>query len=186
MSAEFAPKKLANLLRELFGRAVKVDTADLLTMSPDTTNWVAVYGGNTGKTTGVCVCDLAFAAHAAAALCLIPPATAKESISSRKLDPLLAENLREIMNVCSQLFVASESGRITLQSVTSAAQCNSEEAKKMASAPSQKCGMKLSIEGYGDGMVSLLTQCGNLSDPTIFDPSISNLQAALDSSHRCW
>jgi hypothetical protein len=87
MSAEFAPKKVANLLRELFGRAVKVDTADLLTMSPDTTNWVAVYGGNTGKTTGVCVCDLAFAANAAAALCLIPPATAKESISSRKLDP---------------------------------------------------------------------------------------------------
>ena len=161
MSAEFAPKKVANLLRELFGRAVKVDTADLLTMSPDTTNWVAVYGGNTGKTTGVCVCDLAFAANAAAALCLIPPATAKESISSRKLDPLLAENLREIMNVCSQLFVASESGRITLQSVTSAAQCNSEEAKKMASAPSQKCGMKLSIEGYGDRMVALLTQCGN-------------------------
>lgn len=55
MSAEFAPKKVANLLRELFGRAVKVDTADLLTMSPVTTSWVAVYGGNTGKTTGVCV-----------------------------------------------------------------------------------------------------------------------------------
>jgi hypothetical protein len=41
---------------------------------------------------------------------LIPPATAKENIVSRKLEPPLAENLREIMNVCSQLFVASESG----------------------------------------------------------------------------
>jgi len=88
---------------------------------------------------------------------LIPPAIAKENIVSRRLEPPLAENLREIMNVCSQLFVASESGRITLQSVSSAAQCGSEEAKKMVSAPSQKCGMKLSIEGYGDGMVSLLT-----------------------------
>jgi len=156
MSAEFVPKKVANLLRELFGRAVKVDTADLLTMTPEGTNWIAVYSGNDGKIVGVCVCDLAFAANASAALCMIPPNTAKESISSRKLDPLLAENLREIMNVCSQLF-ASESGRITLQSVTSAAQCASEEAKKRVSAPSQKCGMKLSIEGYGDGMVSLLT-----------------------------
>ncbi len=156
MSVEFAPKKVANLLRELFGRAVKVDTADLLTMSPQSTNWVAVYTGNDGKTVGVCVCDLAFAANASAALCLIPPATAKENIASRKLEPSLAENLREIMNVCSQLFVASDSGRITLQSVTSAAQCSSEDVKKMVSAPSQKCGMKLSIEGYGDGMVSLL------------------------------
>jgi hypothetical protein len=157
MSAELVPKKVANLLRELLGRAVKVDTADLLTMSPEGTNWVAVYGGNDGKIVGVCVCDLAFAAYASAALCLIPTATAKESISSRKLDPLRAENLREIMNVCSQLFVAPESGRITLQSVTSVAQCVSEEAKKRVSAPSQKCGMKLSIEGYGEGIVSLLT-----------------------------
>ena len=65
--------------------------------------------GTLGRQRGF-ACDLAFAANAAAALCLIPPATAKESISSRKLDPLLAENLREIVNVCSQLFVASESG----------------------------------------------------------------------------
>lgn len=78
-------------------------------------------------------------------------------IASRKLEPSLAENLREIMNVCSQLFVASESGRITLQSVTLVAQCDSEEAKRMVSVPSQKSAMKLSIEGYGDGMVSLLT-----------------------------
>ena len=52
MSVEFAPKKVANLLRDLFGRAVKVDTADLLTMSPDSTNWVAIYSGNNGKTVG--------------------------------------------------------------------------------------------------------------------------------------
>jgi hypothetical protein len=76
---------------------------------------------------------------------------------SMRFEPPLAENLREIMNVCSQLFVASESGRITLQSVSSAAQCGSERAKKMVSAPSRTCGMKLSIEGYGDGTVSLLT-----------------------------
>jgi len=157
MITEILPKKLASLLRDLFGRVVKVDAADLVAASTNTTNWMAVYTGSDGKLAAVCICDLQFAANAAAALCLIPPATAKESISSGKLEPSLAENLREIMNVCSQLLVVPDSGRITLQSVTSIAQCASEEAKKMASSSSQKSGMKVSIEGYGEGKLSFFT-----------------------------
>jgi hypothetical protein len=118
---------------------------------------MAIYTGSDGKIVGVCVCDLEFAAYAATALCLIPPATAKVSISSRQLELSLVDNLREIMNVCSQLFVAPDSGRITLHSVTLAGQCASEDAKRIVSAPSQKCGMKFSIEGYGNGKLSLVT-----------------------------
>ena len=43
-----------------------------------------------------------------------------------------------IRNSAPASLAASASGRITLQSVTSAAQCSSEEAKKLVSAPFPK------------------------------------------------
>jgi hypothetical protein len=154
MGVEVPLKKVASLLRELLGRTVKVEPGEPLTIQSDGSHWVAVYSGSDGKTSGVCITDLQFAANASAALCLIPQATAKESVAKGKLDPSLVENLKEIMNVCSQLFVANDSGRISLQAVSLAGQC-SEETKSIVPSSPQKLGMKVSIEGYGDGKMSL-------------------------------
>ena len=81
----------------------------------------------------------------------------RSAISSQKLEPALFENLREIMYVCSQLFVANDGGRVSLDSITMAGQCSSDTTAKIATFSSQKLGMKVSIEGYGDGKASLFS-----------------------------
>jgi len=157
MSVEIARRKVGNLFRELFGRNVKVEEGEPIATSSNEPSWIAAYGAGEGKLAGVCLCDLGFAANAGAALCLIPASTAKQSVSARKLEDVLFENLKEILNVCCQLFIESGIARVTLKSVLPAAQPSAEDVKQLLDKPHQRVDMKVSIEGYGDGKLSFLT-----------------------------
>ena len=64
----------------------------------------ATYVDATGAVAFVALTDLPLVASMGAALAMIPPAMAQESIKSGKAGPMLVENAYEILNVAASLF----------------------------------------------------------------------------------
>jgi hypothetical protein len=156
MSIDLPPVKIASLLKELFGRAVDFDTASPPDLTDSAPQWAAAYGSSEGGLTVVCVCDLAFAAFAGAALSMIPAPTAKEGIQTKKLEPAILDNLHEIFNIFGQLFRGRMMDTVKLREVSLLADL-SPVAKALLAKPASQLNLEFSIDGYGDGKLSLFS-----------------------------
>lgn len=156
MSLDIVPAKIANLLKELFGRPVDFDTAPAPDLTDGTPRWGAAYGTTESGLMVVCVCDLNFAAFAGSALSMIPAATAKEGIQAKKLEPTIVENLNEIFNIFGQLFRGRMMDTVTLREVSSVDDL-SPLAKALLAKPARQANLEFSIDGYGDGKLSLFS-----------------------------
>ena len=156
MNVSVTPEKLAVLLGQILGRTVRAQKVAPTAPSPAGSSLAAIYETDNSEITTVCLSDLALAANSGAALCLIPPDRTKESIQAGNLEDLLLENFREVLNILSQLFTISGPGRVKLKSVCKASQLCAE-ASKLISSPARRLDMKLSIDGYGDGRMSVFS-----------------------------
>ena len=154
MSLDITPVKVANLLRELFGRPVDFDTAPAPDLTDNSPRWAAAYGTTEGGLMVVCVCDLAFAAFAGAALSMIPAPTAKEGIRTKQLEPTILDNLHEIFNIFGQLFRGRMMDTVTLREIGPVSDL-SPVAKALIAKPARQVDLEFSIDGYGDGKLSL-------------------------------
>jgi len=63
------------------------------------------------------ICDFAFANSAGAALCLVPAAVVNQAVQKKIVDENLIDNIKEIMNICANLFSPSETEQVRLQTV---------------------------------------------------------------------
>ena len=156
MSVEIAPARIATLLRELFGRSVDFDTSAAQDLTNNAPRWAAAYATADGMITAVCVCDLAFAAFAGAALSMIPVSTAKDGIRTQNLEPAIVDNLHEVFNIFGQLFRGRLMDSVTLREVHPLAEL-SPPAQAVLSKPARQVDLEFSIDGYGDGKLSLFT-----------------------------
>jgi len=156
MSIEIPPFKIANLLRELFGRTVDFDTSTPPDLSSPAPRWAAVYATPDGTITAVCICDLSFAAFAGAALSMIPASTAKEGIKNQKLEPVIVDNLHEVFNIFGQLFRDRIMDTVTLREVGPVGEL-SARSQGLVAKPGKQVDLMFSIEGYGDGKLSLFS-----------------------------
>jgi hypothetical protein len=156
MSIDLPPVKIASLLKELFGRSVDFDTAPPPDLSDSAPQWAAGYGTSEGGLMVVCVCDLAFAAFAGAALSMIPAPTAKEGIKTKKLEPAILDNLHEIFNIFGQLFRGRMMDTVTLREVSLLSDL-SPVAKALLGKPASQVNLEFSIDGYGNGKLSLFS-----------------------------
>lgn len=156
MSVEVTPAKIANLLRELFGRSVDFDTASAPDLANNAPRWAAAYAAADGAITAVCVCDLAFAAFAGAALSMIPLSTAKDGIRTQNLEPAILDNLHEVFNIFGQLFRGRLMDSVTLREMHPLAEL-SASARAVLSNPARQVHLEFSIDGYGDGKLSLFS-----------------------------
>ena len=102
----------------------------------------------------VIVCDVAMAAHAGAALSLIPPRVAEESVKDGELSEMLASNFAEVLNVASQLFHGAD-GHARLVDVRTGADPGDAAAAAVQS-PVGRLDLTVDIAGYGTGALSLL------------------------------
>src|SRR5579883_2786021 len=118
MSFDIAPSKIASLLRELLGRPVDFDTASAPDFNDHAPRWAAAYGTAEGGLMVVCVCDLAFAAFAGAALSMIPAPIAKEGIGTRQLEPAIIDNRHYIFDMIGQLLRGRMRDTVTLLEVS--------------------------------------------------------------------
>jgi hypothetical protein len=156
MSLEIPPAKIANLLKDLFGRPVDFDTAPAPDLADNAPRWAAVYGTGGGGLMVVCVCNLEFAAFAGAALSMIPVGAAKEGIQAKHLESSMIDNLHEVFNIFGQLFRGRLMDTVTLCEVSPLADL-SPVAKALLGKPAQQTNLEFSIEGYGDGRLSLFS-----------------------------
>ena len=59
--------------------------------------------------------------------------------------------------MCTQLFLESDTKRVTLQSVLPASQISADDVKQLMAAPTQRVDLRVSLEGYGEGKLSFFT-----------------------------
>ena len=95
---------ISKLLADIVGRPVTAKKLPPIPLTGPGMRVVAVYESDDDSIAGACICDLTFAAQAAAALVMLPSATAQESIVAGKCSPPLLENLGEILSMCRQWF----------------------------------------------------------------------------------
>ena len=112
------------------------------------------YHGSDGALLGHCLADLSFAAHAGAALSLVPADVAEDNIRRRTLEDTLRENFAEVLNVLSCLFTVDDA-RVTLRETVFPPQ---PLPGLPTSAPAAAVALlQVDISGYGTGLLSVRT-----------------------------
>ena len=144
-----SPDVLRRLLSDLFlGKGVTVKRGAPMPYPPTGAFVLVRYKSAGAQEMVVCICDLAFASAAGAALSLIPPAVVKECVRAGKLSETLAENVHEIFNVCSGLFNKPDHPRLALDAVLLPPVAHSS---LPAAKPTLRSDFEIAIDGYGSG-----------------------------------
>lgn len=113
------------------------------------------YHDGTGTLIGGCATDIALAAYASAAFCLIPSDVAQESIQGRALDETLSETFAEMLNVMTRVFVAPADARIALLETCLPPAVLPAVITGPRTAPATAAAFEVEIDGYGKGMLFL-------------------------------
>lgn len=116
----------------------------------------AVYHDDGGQVSAVCACDLELGASLGAAMTMIPARVAEEMVARKKVDEMVYDNLREIMNVMASSFNAQTNVHVRLVDVrrTPGEKLDEASAALVAQAAG-KADFEVDVPRYGTGHVSL-------------------------------
>ncbi len=145
-----------DLLAGLLGRGVvvrEVKPQGLISLDPRT---VATYIADDASLAALCTCDLTLACHAGAALSLIPPPAALESIRRTLIDEYIQDNLREVMNVAASWFNRDGFPHVKLRAVHMPKERLPDDVKTLLAEPAARQDLELDLEGYGSGKLTLV------------------------------
>ncbi len=123
---------------------VRKEPSSRLTPAPNV--MTAVYTGDNGSPAVACVCELALAAYAGAALTAIPPGAVKEAVAANNIELDMSDNFREILNICSHLFNDISTEHVALLEVS-----YGTELGAAVKASASKSEFLVEIPGYGGG-----------------------------------
>ncbi|MBI5537705.1 MAG: hypothetical protein HY898_33585 [Deltaproteobacteria bacterium] len=150
------PETVSRLLSGLLMRPITVKRSTVaLNLAAPTPAVVAHFQTNEGEVSGVCVFDLPLAAHLAACLSLVPAGVAQEAIRARSLSPGLMENFKEILNVCSQLFLADNGPRISFRGTLAFPGTIPDPVREVMFHPVTRLDVEVMIPAYGNGKMTL-------------------------------
>lgn len=157
MATTIDPNAIARLFQQiLLGRVVKAEKIPPFHLTPVDPSVTAAYSTNQEAVAGVCIADLDLVHRAGAALCMIP---ADARLKAATLDPGLADNFNEILNICAQLFAGVDRRRVSLSSLSLSSEARPTAVAALIAAPPWRLDVKLSIADYGSGRMSLLSSC---------------------------
>jgi len=112
-TTQITPLQLTEILNSLYGADATVHENDSQSPIPDP-RVVATYRTAEGQLRFAIVVDVALANSLGAALTMIPPGGAEDATAAGEVPDNIAENLHEVMNICSALFADVEHDRIVL------------------------------------------------------------------------
>lgn len=144
------PARAVEMLEPLLGE--KVQPGKGIQLKP-ATSYVATYVNGAGTLVAICALDLAFAAYAGAALSGIPAAAAKDAIAEKTITDNMAENVSEVMNIMSRVFMSDKSPHLRFQKLCRPGE---DAAVINAFAATGRCDVGVSIARYGSGSLSFL------------------------------
>lgn len=78
---------------------------------------LAIFNDASGKPVGACWCDISLANVVGAALSLMPPNVANTDTARGEISEVAMENLGEVMNIGSSIFVEQVDGAVSLGKV---------------------------------------------------------------------
>ncbi len=147
--------QVSDLLGFLFD-GLTVKAAPKLDLGAKAGLYFGVYVTDDGMPAALCACDTAFAANTGAALSMLPPNVAKESIKTRELTEVMLANLHEVMNICTRFVIHDNSTHVRLQSVCTAA-APTPAAKQVLAAVKSRMDFEVTIPKYGPGFLSAIS-----------------------------
>ena len=117
---------------------------------------VATFNDDLGNNRFAVVCELSLANSLGASLTMIPPRGAEDATKAGEVPENIAENLHEVMNICSSIFANQYHERIALDQVVLP---NSPQMEELADKiDSSECLLQVdySLGRYQSGKMSLL------------------------------
>ena len=151
------PASLAirGLFEDLLGRDCNVGPSEPLTADDLRTATVAVYADPSQQLYGVLGMQLSLAANAGAALGLLPPGAAEDSIDEKRLFPDLAENVFELCNVLTSLLNRDGAPHVKLYQVVHPGMPLPADARAVLMALGRRLDVMIEVSRYGKGKLSL-------------------------------
>jgi hypothetical protein len=148
-----------NQVRELLGMlfdGLVVKPGAKCDVSAGSGSYAGVYVTDGGIPVALCTCDIAFAANSGAALSLLPPNMAKESIKSKELTEVMLGNLGEVMNICTRLLLKEGSPHLRLLQVCPVKELSGPAAAIIGAAVG-RVDFDIGLGKYGKGLIALMT-----------------------------
>lgn len=125
-------------------------------ITPASGGWVGLYVTDDGKPVAACAADSSLAAHAGAALTMLPPTVAKDAIKTLTLSDAMVANLHEIMNICSRLLMTDNSVHVRLAELYPAAAMPATLTSVIGAAQG-RVDCEVQVPKYGTGILAFIT-----------------------------
>jgi hypothetical protein len=147
--------KVQSILGLLFD-GLDVKSGGSLDEKPKGGAFFGVFIGADDAPVALCGVDLSLGASLAAALSMLPPSVVKEAVKTGDLGRVMAENLREIMNICTRLLLDSTSPHLKLDQVYPSQSLPSAASAILGAIHGHR-EFQLQLPRYGGGVLSLLS-----------------------------
>ena len=141
------------VLRDLIGKPMQLKDLPPV-KAADAFYTVASYEREDGTLAASFGIDLQLAASLAAALTLVPAGVADDSVRAKRLDPLLEENLAEVLNVAGRFFNGPTAPRVILKALDKPP-CPAPIGQLWATAPT-RFAFEVTPAGYKGGKIALV------------------------------
>lgn len=151
-----APKEVRDLFGELLDRDVQISPSTPLAPTAKTPCTVGVYVDDSLQVTAVVCFDLAFSAHAAAAIGLVPVAGAEAAIAAESLDDNLRANVYEVLNIAASLFNADGATHVRLYDVHHVGEVLPGDVLVKALTLGRREDLAVEVAGYGAGRLGIV------------------------------
>jgi hypothetical protein len=143
-------------LLELLFDGLDVKPGGKFDSTPTGGAWFGVFVSDSGAPVALCGADVNLTAIFGAAFSMLPVAAAKDAAKSRDLTPVMIDNVREIMNICTRLVMDNASPHLKLDQVYPRKSLPAA-AVTLLSAPAGRREFQLQLPKYGAGVLSVLT-----------------------------
>jgi len=149
------PLAVRNLFEDLLGRDVTVSPGTPMEQADVPTAALAIFTDTAQQLYAVLGMQLSLAAHAGAALGLLPAGAAEDSIEEKKLTPALAENVFELCNVLTSLLNVGGAPHVKLYQVVYPGVTPPADAVAHLMALGRRLDLTIEVARYGKGKFSL-------------------------------
>lgn len=143
------------VLAMLYGDSLGVKTQDQVDVE-NTNAWVGLFVDRDDKPVAGCLCDVPFAAYAGSALTMLPPGGAEDAVETGEISDVMKENLNEVMNICSRMFMSDATPHLRLDLVYKYEDLSDEAKETLLGAEGRRM-LEIEIPRYGKGKMVMLT-----------------------------
>ena len=150
-----APKEVRDLFEDLLGRPVTVSPTDPVLSEAVRRTMVALYVDNALKLQAVIGLELSLAVYAGAALGLIPPGGAQDSVEEGVMTPVVAENVTEVCNIMAGLLNRPGAPHLRLYQRFLPGEGPPTDATGHLLALGRRLDLNVEVSGYGSGKLSI-------------------------------